>query len=637
MDVTSRSNRQPLKVPSSSPPGSPAATTLILIAVVAALYLGQELLIPLALSILLSFALAPFAIRLRRLGLGRIPSVLLLVVLVFVVVMAFGSLVTSEIASLAQNAGRYEYNFRTKIRTLGEATSNGGAFGQLRRLWVDIDRELERAARPSPDPSGTGARASAGAVEPVKPVPVEVHTPPARPIDLLGQFAGGLLKPLATAGVIVVFVVFFLLQREDLRDRFIRLFGSRDMHRTTDAMTDAARRVSRYLIVQLCINMFYGVSVGFGLWLIGVPHPLLWGLLGGALRFVPYVGPIAAAILPTVVAVAVDPGWIVPLLSVGLFLILELFINNVLEPWLYSSSTGLSPVAILVAAVFWTTLWGPVGLLLSTPLTVCLVVLGRHVPQLEFLEVLLGSEPVLPSEVKFYQRLLAADEDEAAEVAEEFLEENSIEDLFEQVLLPTLVFADQDRLRGVLDRERWNGLASTILEVIDDMIAKAAAEHPPAAADKPLRQGDGEDGRNGGPIVLCLGARNALDDAASAMLAHLLRARGFGARLLPHGSLRTAPSIGMDGTAIDAIAVCYVQSEAKHHARRVIRRLRNSLPSRPPIVLMLSKLETPEEGWREASETAGADRVSVSLSGAVRELEGIIQSSRSLPTPNEAG
>ena len=263
-----------------------------------------------------------------------------------------------------------------------------------------------------------------------------------------------------------------------MRDRVIRLFGSNDVHRTTELMIDAGKRVSRYLLMQVVINAFYGISVSLGLWLIGVPHPLLWGLLAFVLRFIPYVGPAMAAAMPILIAIADDPGWTKPLLASSLFAVLELLINNIFEPWLYGSSTGLSPIAVLVAAVFWTTLWGAVGLLLSTPLTVCLVVLGRHLPQLQFLEVLLGSAPVLPPDVKFYQRLLAGDTEEAARVAEEYRQERTLADAYDKVLVPALAFADQDRMRGALDRERWTALAEAAEEIADDLYSEMPGTEP---------------------------------------------------------------------------------------------------------------------------------------------------------------
>jgi hypothetical protein len=438
----------------------------------------------------------------------------------------------------------------------------------------------------------------------------------------MSDFAGGILKPMATAGIIIVFVIFLLLQREDLRDRFIRLFGSRDVHRTTEAMTDAAQRVSRYLLMQLCINTVYGIAIGIGLSVIGVPHPLLWGLLGAVLRFIPYAGPVLAAGAPIAVALAVDPGWTMPLLAVAVFVILELFINNVLEPWLYGSSTGLSPVAILTAAVFWTTLWGPIGLLLSTPLTVCLVVLGRHVPQLQFLEVLLGSEPVLSAEVKFYQRLLASDPDEAVDVVDEFLDDKPVQELYDKVLIPALAFADQDRLRGVLDRERWSTLAEHVLEIIDDVKSRESGSD--ATADSAAQAGAPPDA-DSGPTILCIGPRNRLDEAAAVMLADLLEKCGFEAHVLSSTTITGAVLDSVAPNRVAAVCLSYVQPEALHHARRSVRSLRRQLPSSVPIVLGLWNAQPRAEGPRNLREVTSADRLVVSLTGAVRELQDITQ------------
>ena len=353
----------------------------------------------------------------------------------------------------------------------------------------------------------------------MKPVLVQVQEP-VTPLQTLREVGGPLVKPIATAGLVLVFVIFMLLQREDLRDRIIRLVGSGDVARTTEAMNDAAKRISRYLLMQLVINIFYGTSVGVGLYFIGVPNPILWGLLATILRFVPYVGPMIAALFPIALSFAVAPGWTLPLLTIALFVTLELIINNVLEPWLYGSSTGLSPVAVLVAAVVWTTLWGPVGLLLSTPLTVCLVVLGRHVPQLAFFDVLLGDEPALPPELKFYQRLLARDPDEATELAEEYLEDEPLEKLYDGVIIPALGLAEQDRLRGSLDRAAVQGMAEETIGIVEYLMEeKSATSERAADADAPPPDAPTEAAQ-----VLCIGARNALDEAAAAMLAHLLSA-----------------------------------------------------------------------------------------------------------------
>ena len=465
---------------------SPTATIAILVVVVGALYLGSEILIPLVLAILLSFTLAPLVVRLRRLGIGRIPSVLAVVLLLFVAVIGLGSVVATQLADLATNITTYEWNLRSKIRELRIAMPSGGLIERTSNMLEDLRQELQEVTNP-PGEQAEGDASNQGEGEQARPVLVRVQSPTPSPLETLREVGGPLIAPFATAGLVVVLVIFMLLQREDLRDRVLRLVGGREVARATEAMDDAGRRISRYLLMQLIINVLYGIPVGVGLYFIGVPNPILWGCLATVLRFIPYLGPVMAALLPIALSFAVAPGWTLPLLTIALFVGLELFSNNVLEPWLYGSSTGLSPVAILVAAVFWTMLWGPIGLLMSTPLTVCLVVLGRHVPQLAFFDVMLGDEPALSPEVRFYQRLLARDPEEATELAEENLEDGALDRLFDTLILPALTHAEQDRLRGSLDRASVQAIAEDAIGVIDELAEDQALAAARAAGDSRRR------------------------------------------------------------------------------------------------------------------------------------------------------
>ena len=302
-----------------------------------------------------------------------------------------------------------------------------------------------------------------------KTMSVQIEERPSTSFEIVQVVIGPLVQPLATAGIIIVFVIFVLLQRRDIRDRFIRLAGARDLMRTTQALEDAGERVARYLLMQLIVNVTYGVPIGIGLWLIGVPYPLLWGMMATVLRFIPYIGPVLAAALPIALSIAVAPGWSMLLWTAALFIVLELISNNIVEPWLYGSQTGLSPIAIILAAIIWTWLWGPMGLLLSTPLTVCLVVLGRHVPQFAFLNVLLGSEAVLTPEESLHQRLLAADADEATELAEVFLKDQSLETFYQKIAIPALVTIERDRAAGLLDDRRQQMVAQGMFTVIENL------------------------------------------------------------------------------------------------------------------------------------------------------------------------
>jgi predicted PurR-regulated permease PerM len=613
---------------------SPTAMIAGMALVVAALYLGSEILIPLALAILLSFMLAPIVIRLRRWHLGRVPSVLVVVLLLFVALLGLGSIVATQVVDLAENLPRYEWNLRTKIRDLRIAIPSGGIVERTSDMLRDLGEELEEATAPEKSGAASGRAAQSGRepergreAPPPEPVLVQVREPAPSPLQTLEEVAGPLVAPIATAGLVVVFVIFMLLQREDLRDRVLRLVGASDVARTTEAMDDAAKRISRYLLMQLVINVLYGIPVGVGLYFIGVPNPILWGLLATVLRFIPYVGPVIAALGPIALSFAVAPGWTLPLLTIALFVALELFSNNVLEPWLYGSSTGLSPVAILVAAVFWTTLWGPVGLLLSTPLTVCLVVLGRHVPQLGFFDVLLGDEPALAPEVRFYQRLLARDPEEAEELAEEYLEEESLDKLYDTVVLPALGFAEQDRLRGNLDRAAVQEIAEDTINLVDDLAEEYAGQTDESAeAAAP----------SANITVLCIGARNGLDEAAAAMLAQLLTSRGVGAKILPREIVSGKNMARLRGEDMTMICLSYVNPGATQHAHRIVRRLRQHLRSDVRIMVGLWTANSAAEPRQELLDATGADLVATSLWQAVRQIEDADAPERTQATPSAA-
>ena len=333
----------------------------------------------------------------------------------------------------------------------------------LRDLGRKIEEAEEEQSEQAAEEDGVVAPEESEAVA------VVVQEPEPTSRELIQTVVGPLISPLATAGIVIVFVIFMLLKRDDLRDRMIRLVGSRDLPRTTQALNDAARRVGRYLLMQLIVNTTYGIPIGIGLWLIGIPNPILWGMLCTVLRFVPYIGPIIAAFFPLVLAVAVDPNWNTLLWAGALFIVIELISNNFIEPLLYGSSTGLSPVAVIAAAVFWTWLWGPIGLLLSTPLTVCAVVLGQHVPGLAFLDVLLGSEPVLSPPQQLYKRLLVGDAIEATEQAEEQLRESSLAEFYDETLIPALALAEQDHVRGSLGEDQLVRVAESAVAMVENL------------------------------------------------------------------------------------------------------------------------------------------------------------------------
>jgi predicted PurR-regulated permease PerM len=553
------------------------AKPLGIIAVVAALYFGRDVLLPLAVAVLLTFALAPGVGWLRKLHVPRVAAVITVVVAAFAVIVVFGAIVTSQLSSLAQNIPLYQSNIEAKVQTIRDANVGESVFDRVSVLLERLGREIEEEdedGRP-----GTPATER----ETLHPLPVRVIEPSAQPLQVLQTLVGPLIEPLATGGIIVVVVIFMLMKREDLRDRFIRLVGAGDLHRTTAAIQDAGRRVGQYLLMQLVVNVTYAVPVGIGLWVIGVPNAPLWALLALVLRFVPYIGPVIATFFPLALALAVDPGWTMLLWTAALFIVLELVSNNVIEPWLYGSRTGLSPLAIIVSAIFWTWLWGPLGLLLSTPLTVCLVVLGRHVPQFEFLDVLLGNEPVLEPHQQLYQRLLAGDPDEATDRAEAYLADHPLAEFYATVAVPALALGESDRSRGVLTEERRRRVAECAADLVDNLADYAVAEEeaaPSATAAAPAADGAPPLAppapRGEGKLIICAGGRGELDDAAALMLAQVLEGEGATARSIGHRALENARIGSLDLDGVDCVVLGFLNAASDTHARYMVRRLKRA-------------------------------------------------------------
>ena len=574
---------QPMEVRSSSIPLTSLGTLAVGIAAVTALYFGRELFVPLALAILLGFALGPPVLLLRRLHLGRVPSVIVVVVLAFLMIVGTAVFIGSQLAHLAEELPSYQTNIVQKIRALRDTTTRGGVVDRTIAMLTNLDKEIEKPVEKGvPDVAISPAPLSRSN-QPQNPLPVEIRQSSPSPLLLLQQITAPLLQPLATAGIVLVFVIFFLLKREDLRDRFVRLAGARDLRRTTQALDDAAHRLSRYLLAQAAINASVGVMLGTGLWLIGVPNPALWGIVATLLRFVPYIGPVIAAAFPVILAIAVDPGWAMMFWAIGLFLFVEGITGYVIEPWLYGHSMGLSGVAVVVAAAFWTMLWGPIGLLLSTPLTMCLVVLGRHVEHLKFLEVLLGDQPVLEPEESFYQRLLAGDADEAALQAEAFLKDAPLSVFYDEVAMKGLALAQLDVNRGALDHAHRARIKEAVESVIDDLsdhddaVPLDAGTAPGDLLAPVLRPRQVAPGWRE-TAVLCVSGRGSLDEAAAAMLAQLLGKQGIGALVVPAVAVSAANLVRLDVTGVKVACLSYLEPGSFSNARYLTRRLQRRLP-----------------------------------------------------------
>jgi predicted PurR-regulated permease PerM len=609
----------------AAPPTS-LATLAVGVVVIAALYFGREVFVPMALAILLSFALGPAVLLLRRWYVNRVVAVIAVAVIAFTVIIGIGAVIGSQFAHLAENLPRYQTNITQKIHSLRDTTTGKGVVGRATTMLRDLGNEIA-----NPHVRADGAPANGPAVvvlgvQQQKPVPVEIRQPDATPLQLIRDIAGPLLQPLAMAGIVIVFVIFFLLQRQDLRDRFIRLAGARDLRRTTQALDDAGHRLSRYLLTQTAINAGVGALVGAGLWFIGVPNPVLWGILAMLLRFVPYIGPVIAAAFPTALAVAVDPGWSMMFWTVGLFLAVEGITGQVIEPLLYGHSTGLSAVAVLVAAAFWTLLWGPVGLLLSTPLTMCLVVLGRHVEHLQFIEVLLGDRPPLAPEESFYQRMLADDPDEAAHQAEAFLKDQPLSVYYDEVAIKGLALAQLDVNRGALDHAHRVRIKQAVDWVIDDLsdhedgAVPTIEEGTSEAASRPLFFSPEELALAWrGTAVLCIAGRGSLDEAAAAMLAQLLEKHGIAARVVPSEAVSVANLLRLDVTGAQMAYLSYLEPGSFTNPRYLVQRLRRRLPEAKIIdgFWMLTEQEAEE---RNALQATRADLVVTSLRQAVEQV-----------------
>lgn len=599
---------------------------IVFAVVVAALYFGRDVFVPLALAILLSFVLAPLVLLLRRLHIPRVPSVIIAVLVAFIVILGIGTLIGSQLAQLAENLPQYQSTITEKIRSVRSTAAGSGIVARASSMLKDLGNEITKAPEKTNRTSTKAPAAPSGTARQQTPVPVEIHQPPAAPIQLIQGIVGPLLAPLATAGIVIIFLLFILLQREDLRDRFIRLAGARDLQRTTRALDDGVHRLSRYFVMQTAINATFGVLIGTGLFFIGVPNPVLWGIMAMLLRFVPYIGAPIAAIFPAALAIAVDPGWSMLFWTLGLFLVIEPIMGQVVEPLLYGRSTGLSAVAVVVAAVFWTWLWGPLGLLLSTPITVCLVVLGRHVEHLQFLDVLLGNEPALTPGESFYQRMLAGDPDDAARLAEEFLREKPLSAYYDEVAVKGLALAQFDVNRGALDHDRRVQIKEAIDGLIDDLsdhddasldrgadAEEIAANPPPPVTQEELGPAWRES------AAICVAGRGSLDEAAAAMLAQLLEKHGIGARVVPSRAVSATNILRFDATSAQIACLSYLEPGGFSSARYLARRLRRKLPG-VKILLGLWTVDRAESERRNALAETGVDLVVTSLGEAVDRI-----------------
>jgi predicted PurR-regulated permease PerM len=586
-------------------------TLAVCVVVVTALYVAREVFIPLTLAVLLSFVLAPLVSVLRDWHFGRIPSVILAVLVALGVIVSISGVIGSQIAQLAGDAPQYAATIESKVSSVRNFVGT-----RLSSVADGIGRRFEQA----PVAARRGASPTAQA-----PMPVELHQPPSSPFEIAEQILLPVLSPLATAAIVFIVAIFILLQKEDLRDRIIRLFGTDDLHRSTRAMDDAAYRLSRYFLTQLALNTAFGIVIGVGLLIIGVPNPILWGIVATLFRFVPYVGSYLAASLPLLLAASVDQGWTTLMWTAALYLVAEAVTGQVIEPMVYGRSAGLSPVSVVVSAIFWGWLWGPVGLILSMPLTLCLVVLGRHVKRLQFFDVVLGDQPALTPIESFYQRMLAGDPDEAEDYAEVLLRDRTLASYYDEVAIKGLLLAASDSQRGVLTADQVFSIEAALEELVGEL-----ADHQDLVAEQDVEGEQATDadipkvGRSSDARILCVAGRGPLDKAASIMLAQLLGRAGLESHTVSHEAVSRGAIRSLDVNGVVMICLCYLEiSGSPSHLRYLLRRLRARMPGLPVLVGIWPTDETElnDDRLRAAIE---ADYFATSLRGAVISCQKVV-------------
>ena len=560
--------------------------------IVASLYFGRELLVPLALAVLLTFILTPLVTRLQR-WLGRIGAVLFVVIMMFAATGGVAWVLTHQAIDLANKLPSYKENIQSKLRSI--PTPNRGPFSKITKAIEELKKDLPGSEANAPAP-GLGTGITWGASP--KVTQVEIVNGRDRRLEFMQVVLTPVLGPLGTAALVLLLLIFMLLEREDLRNRIIRLIGQGHISTASQAMDDAGARVSKYLLMQIVINVTYGIPVAIGLHFIGVPNAILWGALATVLRFIPYLGPWIAATFPILLSLASSPGWMPLLLTIGLFIVLELISNNVMEPWLYGSSTGVTPIALIVAALVWTWLWGPVGLVLATPLTVCLVVMGRHIPKLAFLSIALSDEEALTPAEDCYQRLLRAGEHDEMELVDQYLKTNPLVTLFDSVLLPVVTAAGTDYRLGFLDRERLEfveqGLSDLLIAVSTDS---------PTADDTATR-------------VCCVPAKAYRDQLAGDMMQQLLNQAGYLVR-----SAEARMAIGdmiawIREAKADVACISVVVPSTLIHARYICSKLRLNFPGLKIVVGLWGRSGVTPEIVGPLRDS-GADDVVTSLADAV--------------------
>jgi predicted PurR-regulated permease PerM len=573
--------------------------------VLALLYFGRDVLVPVTLAVILSLLIAPLVRVLRRVGVGQTLSVLAAVLGLALAVGAAAAVIGMQVVKMTASLPQYEQTIRYKLTTLNEITvgrlkSFNGQAGRFMEQNAAARAPAEAAAPRSSTPAAGVPRAEAPTAEAPPPIPVEIHEPPANALVVLQRVMGSIWVPLETAGIVLVVLIFVLLEHEAVRDRFIRIAGGADIRATTLALNDAGQRLSRFFVSQFLVNLGVGLAVALGLFIVGLPHALLWGALAAVLRFVPYVGVWIAALFAAVLAAAVDPGWTLTIATLGLFVIVELLAGQLIEPQLYGHTTGLSPLSVVVAAIFWSWLWGPVGLIVSTPLTLCLVVAGRHIKALSLLDILLGDNQALTMPQRFYQRALSGDSQEIIAGARAFLKRNSFATYCDVVLIPALSLARLDLDTGAISAQQQSLVRNVMIAVIAAIGGEgrthsrrrargSVLDHPNVLSTlgRELRtQREQIYGPFQGPlsvppgsIMLCVGMGSPADDLATELLVRILRDQKVDARHVSIDDMNAPPP---PDASPDIVSVVYLvsafPSEERKRGESVAARVRERFP-----------------------------------------------------------
>jgi predicted PurR-regulated permease PerM len=591
----------------------------------AILYFARDVLVPITLAFILSLLIAPLVRALRRLKLGQTMSVLAAVLVLALSFGAIGAVIGSQLIHMADNVPTYERTLEGKLETLNDITVR-----RMRAFTAPAERALNR--------NSEGARAStllADTTAPRSPIPVELHEAPANPLQVIQKVLGSVWVPIETAGIVLVVLVFVLLEQEALRDRFIRIAGGTDIRLTTLVINDAGERLSRFFVSQFAVNFGVGVLIWIGLSVIGLPHPMVWAALTTVLRFVPYIGVWIAALCSALLAAAVDAGWGMAFATLGLFVIIELIAAQLVEPQLYGHTTGLSPLSVVIAAIFWSWLWGPIGLIVSTPLTLCLLVAGRHIKALSLLDVLLGDTQALTMPQRFYQRALSADSDEIIASAREFLKRNTFANYCDLVLLPALHLARLDLISGAINAEQQARVRSSMVAVIaaiggnsrrPSRRRRRSSVLDKSTAGRQLReQREQASGRWQGPLVVpagsvivCVGLGSMADDLATELLVRILRDQKIDARHMALEDLEAEPP----PNAAEAVSIVYVvsafPSEERSRGDSTAEKMRQRFPHACIVAVFLPGMLLQPEDEDAAPGISGADKSAGSLGHAVQ-------------------